>query len=370
MKKYSIRNCHEWAVRHDGYCLSESYIGMRVKLKWKCKEGHIWEAEPRHIKDGKWCKECSINKKRLSINQIKQRIPKGGKLLSTRYINAKTKLHWKCNCGHEWYSVWSNVSQGKWCPKCAGNSKRTLQEFKEIARSRGGKCISNKYLSMKKQLIWQCHRGHQWKSTPEKISIGRWCPYCHDSSGESICRVFFEQLYNKNFPKSRPSWLINSDGNRMELDGYCEELGIAFEHHGDQHFKITKFTPNKKSLQKRINDDQTKRDLCKKYGVKLIEIPQIFSQIEINSLKDFIKKFINIPEDFVFNLDSFYRGQDKIEEFRKIAQYHGGNILSSSYINSKVKLKVQCKCGRVWMAWPDSLKQGHWCASCSMKGKK
>lgn len=32
----------------------------------------------------------------------------------------------------------------------------------------------------------------------------------------------------KEFPKSKPHWLINPDTNyRLELDGFCEELNLA-----------------------------------------------------------------------------------------------------------------------------------------------
>lgn len=41
-----------------------------------------------------------------------------GECLSTEYINAHTKLMWKCVHGHEWEAKPNNIHQGKWCPKC------------------------------------------------------------------------------------------------------------------------------------------------------------------------------------------------------------------------------------------------------------
>jgi len=53
----------------------------------------------------------------------------------------------------------------------------------------------------------------------------------------------------------------------MSLDGYCKELGIAFEYQGHQHFIKSHY---KQNLEKRIFDDKHKVKLCKENGVILI----------------------------------------------------------------------------------------------------
>ncbi len=50
------------AESRGGKCFSKKYINNRTKLKWKCKEGHIWEATPSNIKRGQWCRVCSMKK--------------------------------------------------------------------------------------------------------------------------------------------------------------------------------------------------------------------------------------------------------------------------------------------------------------------
>jgi len=48
----------------------------------------------------------------------------GGKCLSTKYINNKMKMHWKCAEGHTWESSFSNIKNRKrWCPDCCGYKK-------------------------------------------------------------------------------------------------------------------------------------------------------------------------------------------------------------------------------------------------------
>ena len=89
-----------------------------------------------------------------------------------------------------------------------------------------------------KKLEWQCSEGHTWRSSAGSIIYAKtWCPKCSGFFKEALCRTTFEQLFSHEFSKTKPSWLLNSRGNKMELDGYCEKLQIAFEYQGAQHFK-------------------------------------------------------------------------------------------------------------------------------------
>lgn len=49
----------QYALKHDGLCLSKIYINSINKLIWKCSNGHIWEATPTQIQRGQWCPECN-----------------------------------------------------------------------------------------------------------------------------------------------------------------------------------------------------------------------------------------------------------------------------------------------------------------------
>jgi len=167
---------------------------------------------------------------------------KEGFCFSTKYVNRETKLHFGCKEGHDWWTIPYIVIKGGWCRRCA-NIKRglarrdTIEDMRELAKLRGIECLSTAYVNQKIKLHWKCSFGHEWWTAPHSIKYRNGgCPECFSSIGENICRQYFEALFGKPFPKTRPAWLVNSKRNRQELDGYCEELKLAFEYNGQQHY--------------------------------------------------------------------------------------------------------------------------------------
>lgn len=103
-------------------------------------------------------------------------------------------------------------------------------------------------------------------------------PYLYVSSRwkmEEVARRTIEILVGKKFPKARPRWLVNPiTGRPLELDGYCEDLGLAFEYNGAQHYhRVPRFHSDDRDLEYQVYKDRLKRLLCLERGVHLIVIP-------------------------------------------------------------------------------------------------
>lgn len=277
------------AHSRGGECLSKHYDNIDTKLLWMCSEGHEWEATPYHIKCRRsWCPTCA-NRIPLKIQDMHALAStKGGKCLSKTYINNQEKLTWQCKNGHTWKASPNNVYQGTWCPACAGSIILTIGSMQEHAKSLGGYCLSNEYINSHEKLQWQCAEGHQWEARPMNIRRGTWCPFCSQSTKEMICRNIIENLTGFKFVKIRPQWLTNPEtGSSLELDGYCDELKIGFEYQGRQHYEyIEYFHQTKSDFKYRMKLDRMKRKLCDKEGIQLIEIPYF---IKIENLPDYIR---------------------------------------------------------------------------------
>ena len=279
--KHTIEEMREFAQNKGGRCLSDKYINCDKKLVWKCDKSHIWEATPYSVifsKNPTWCPVCG-GSFILNIESMKQLAKeKDGECLSTVYTNNNTKLLWRCKSLHEWQATPASAKNGWWCPFCSGKAKRTIENMREIASTKGGECLSDKYTNLRTKLLWRCKEHHEWHAIPHHVIDGHWCPHCLNYTNEEIIRNIFEEIFTVRFIKTRPEWLMGKNKRLLELDGYNDELKLAFEYHGEQHFNGNNYfhklkTNREESFKKAQENDTLKRLLCKKNNVKLIEIP-------------------------------------------------------------------------------------------------
>ncbi|AZD84272.1 hypothetical protein C4K14_1431 [Pseudomonas chlororaphis subsp. aureofaciens] len=113
------------AAQHGGGCLAIVYEGLEAYHRFRCSEGHIWEAAAVNVllRDT-WCRICAMRevgeKNRLSLEEaFRVAAERGGQCLSTSYLNTAVKMHWVCHRGHSWHAPFARVRAGHWCPECA-----------------------------------------------------------------------------------------------------------------------------------------------------------------------------------------------------------------------------------------------------------
>jgi hypothetical protein len=308
----------------------------------------------------------------------------GGECLSGKWVSAKTKMSWQCSEGHTWKATPDQIKNRKtWCPKCANRGitldaeykEDKLRELKKVASERGGKLLSLEYTGANTLLKWECASGHKWNAKPSHV-VGKsqsWCRQCNQTYSEKLVRIAFETIFGKSFPNSRPHILKTEKGKNLELDGYSEELSLAFEFDGSQHFEKTRFQGSEKALEDIRLRDIKKDELCANHGITLIRI---------NYKDDFrdIPRLIQsrIPaarEDLLgFNFDVMpnylpaYEIENPIFELQELARSRGGELVSNVYVNIDTNLEWECSEGHRWFAKPDHVKNtGTWCKKCSMK---
>ena len=187
-RRRDIEELREIAISRGGSLISDYYINNNTKLRWRCTEGHEWEAVSSSIKQGSWCSICGDKragiKKAKTIDEMKVlAVAKGGFCLSDSYVNSRSRLRWRCATGHEWETPASVIIGGHWCPKCekfrlGRKYALTIVEIQKTAKKRGGECLSESYLNARQKLTWRCAKAHTWEANANTVRSGSWCPIC------------------------------------------------------------------------------------------------------------------------------------------------------------------------------------------------
>lgn len=326
-RKITLEEMKRICEAKGGQFLSTEYINQHTKYEVICREGHIFRPHGMSLTKGSWCKKCQLaelwtKRTKVSIEDYQKAGLEVGCILLDIKIPNRTviKAQWRCKAeGHIFSMTYNNIKNHKQhCPKCSGKGKVTMLDCKVLAESRGGKILSTEYNPYELQ-TWECKHGHSFSSKYSTIKSQKvWCPYCSSGVGERVCRYVFESLFGMKFQKSRPDWLLNEKGNRLELDGFCEKLKIAFEHNGKQHYS----EKYHRGTHRLIEDDLIKIERCKQNGIALIVVPEIPSLIKFEDCVDFIiseleKYGIQIPNNVVIpKVDSSFRWSDTIEDDR------------------------------------------------------
>lgn len=251
------------------------------------------------------------------------------------------------------------------------------KEFKTLVQNRDATLLSKEkdYKNAHNKLDVKCKTGHTFSISYNNLKANKWCPDCCPNRMEIVAKCCMEYIFNKKFSKVRPDWL---DG--LELDMYSEELKLAVEYNGKQHYEFVEYfhktNDNFKKQQKR---DTKKIALCEKRNVELIVIPYnkanentiyhyILDQLKENNIK-FTKPKTDINTSKIsFEDEHHLKVLEKIEE-------REGELLDGLYITKNSLYMLRCKRGHEWTAKATDLLnrtnkkdptiKGSWCFKCS-----
>jgi len=261
-RKKDIQWLQGLAAKKGGKCLSTEYINNKTKYLWECSEGDKWEAKANDIQQGGWCPICSSNGPN-DLQWLQDLATKhGGKCLSTEYKNNETKYLWKCSKeGHQWEARAGNIQQGRWCPYCAERVPHDLQWLQELAAKRSGKCLSVEYNGMRSIYLWECPKGCRWEASANNIQQGKWCPKCakKQSRKEIELRNFIRQYYPEVSDKPVRRLLPNK---RFEIDIWMPSSRKGVEFDGEYRH----------SQPRQKESDARKDSECLRVGIKLMRV--------------------------------------------------------------------------------------------------
>jgi len=286
--KYTYEYVKEYIESYGYALLSTEYVNARTKLKIQCDKGHVYYPIWTNFQKGHRCSVCSKNKK-LSFNYVKKQVKlvDGYSLLGDIESFNKNKLKIKCDKGHVYETAWCNFNNKCKCPECYGGIGYTHEYIKEKIESVKNYKLLSKYNSAHDKLTVKCDKGHIYYPTWANFSLGHRCSVCCDngtSKAEQEIQSYVKTIIPNVVCNDRTQ-VLNPDTKRyLELDIYLPDLNKAIEYNGTYWHSF----PNA------INKDTLKKRECCRLGIDLLVIN------EEDYISDRDTAFFTINE-FIFN---------------------------------------------------------------------
>lgn len=196
------------------------------------------------------------------------------------------KFYWDCpTCDSAYKMSIRHRSYGHACPYCAGKATNETNNLKythpEIAMEWHPELNddikpTDVLPGSTAKVFWQCKKNpeHIWLATVNnrtKPHSATGCPACSATTLQGESRMYDIIVQETSFKPTRqvsPEWL-----GRQHLDVYIEELALAFEYNGEQHYRPIEFFGGQDQFDRQRELDSRKQKLCDENGVSLVVIP-------------------------------------------------------------------------------------------------
>lgn len=369
-------------ARRKGYTLlSEGYVNEDTELEFMDEQGRTFRRKPSLCRAGYWSpfEQNILRDKILYYQRLKEVArAKGGRILETEFLGTNT-LHWfEDAAGRRFQRTAIDIVAGRWSPYEGGRVHEAdvnLALLREITEERGGRLVSDTYVSATTKLEFADAAGRSFWATPHQVKQGKWSPHerMTNSGVEEIARQALEHLLGIDLPRQRPKWLKSplSDAS-LELDGYDEKSKIAFEYQGDWHFRAVL---SEEQFERTKVRDRFKREACAKRGIRLIEISGLppyqrgrdgdyLELVRSQLLEQHPMLVLTVTHvsdhDFVIATKGLSRSHRQLKKLRDIAARHGGQVISNEYLGTNVPLVFETKDGDQFESEPTRIFSGYW----------
>lgn len=292
--------------------LDAEWRGWNAPYRFRCAHGHEARRSGSHASrfliD---CPTCRDAKKLDRLQQIARQA--GGECLSDRYAGRLATYRFRCGLGHEFEARASKILEGSWCKQCARlrhtkavRDPNGLSRLQQLARQRGGECLSHTYTRLADKYHFRCTSGHEWSTSGQEVARGAWCGLCaYEARSEAYLRK----------------------------DGLAALHQIAQSHSG--------------------------QCLADHYGGANARY-----RFRCENGHEWETKGARVLRGGWCATCANERRRLGIEVMREMAAQRGGQCLSDTYVNNASKLEWECAHGHRWQAAPGTIRAGHWCAQC------
>lgn len=191
------------------------------------------------------------------------------------------------------------------------NEERYLK-LKSIIENKGAKLITENWLGINENYEIIDEFGNKSVVYPQRIFNNQWISN-NGQVSQPVCTQIFEYLFKEKFVSTKrvlTAKILNRK-RPFELDGYCENLNVAFEYQGDpSHWDV-----NHEKYAIVSERDNIKKQTCEKLGIILVQIPAFINntykwtnEYLFNHVKEcIVNKFNMINQPIPFSIDEKFQ---------------------------------------------------------------
>lgn len=248
-----------------------------------------------------------------------------------------------------------------------------IEHLQAWAQDLGGECLSDVYINNKTKYKWRCGQcDTEWEAMWYNVKChNSWCPECKSSIREITVRAAFRE----NFPGE--DFSKNQTAIGMELDGYSEKMGLAFEHDGMQHEeRVVHYQRNEGDFEAQQERDARKDQLCIDAEITLLRIPDRH-KLAFKNIRSHVRELIvdlgyavpaELPSDAEFYASvRAARGESPyIDRVKEILGGRGETLRDEACPTREWPLYVTCLRGHEYETTFNNLERGRGCPRCAV----
>lgn len=255
------------------------YIDSLTPIAHKCLiDDFEWCTAPVNILSGKGCPKCAGNIKKSHIEYISElSVVNNDIIVVGEYINARTPIEHMCKIdGFVWMAQPTSVLSGCGCPKCAGNIKKSHEEYlREVQTINSDIEVIDGYINANTPIKHRCKLdGFIWSVSPYSIINGCGCPQCNETIGERQIRQWLT-VHNIEY-EFQKRFVDCCDIHSLPFDFYLPKFNTVIEYDGKQHFEPICFFGGEDKFKITVKHDDIKNNYCANNNIRIIRI--LYSQ--------------------------------------------------------------------------------------------
>jgi len=295
-KTHEIFKKEVYDIVGDEYTVLTNYINTNKKIQLRHNyngcNNYVWNATPHSFLAGSRCPKCCGTAK-LTNDEFVLRIRNlvGDEYTPLNQYKATNKKIMfkhnsdKCN-NYEWGITPADFYNGKRCPKCAGNARKTTNIFKQEVSNlvKDEYDVLGEYVNDGTKILMSHKKcGNKYLAIPSSFLQGRRCPICNESKGEQKIRHLLEETNISFITQYMFDDLKDKDFLRFDFAVYEDKetniLQYLLEYDGEFHYNPIKMYKNepdnttKERLIKQQYHDRLKNEYCEVNNIKLVRIP-------------------------------------------------------------------------------------------------